>query len=155
MDTVLDRPRWRFTGNYRLHQRIQVGLEVNPKAEEIGPLFTVFLLTETEERPALFFGTSSDRIGSPVGEQSYFATVSKYVPIVQSSFYASLNYSEWDESFNVPFGMTMEIGKGVSVRPMYDGERSHMMLNYFADQYGISVMYVWLDTLGVSLSFGL
>lgn len=155
MDTELDRPQWRFTVNYRLHNRLQVGIEANPKAEEIGPLFTLFLLTETEKRPALFLGTSSDRIGSPAGEQSYFATASKYLPLLRSSFYGSLNYSEWDETFNFPFGMTVELGKGLSFRPMYDGNRSHLMFNYFTANYGISAMYVWLDTLGVSLSAGL
>lgn len=155
MDTNLDRPRWRFTLNYRIHQRLQAGVELNPQAEEIGPLLTLFLLTETEERPALFLGTSSDRIGSPAGEQSYFATVSKYLPLLRTSLYGSLNYSEWDEGFNLPFGASFELGKGVSFRPMYDGERSHLLVNYFATQYGVSLMYVWLEKAGVSLSIGI
>jgi len=129
-------------------------VELNPRAKEIGPLFTFFLLTETEKRPALFLGTSSDRIGSPAGEQSYFATISKYVPALRASAYGSLNYSEWDNKFNFPVGVAVELGKGFSVRPMYDGDRGHLMVNYFADQYGISLMYVWYETLGVSLSFG-
>ena len=98
----MDRPQWRFTANYRLLQRLQVGVELNPKAKEAGPLVTLFLLTETETRPALFLGTSSDRIGSPAGEQSYFATISKYIPRWRTSFYGSLNYSEWDGKFNIP-----------------------------------------------------
>ena len=150
----MDRPQWRFTANYSLHQRLQVGIEFNPKAEEVGPLATLFLLTETETRPALFFGTSSDRIGSPSGEQSYFATTSKYIPQLRMSFYGSLNYSEWDEKFNFPFGAGVELGKGFSVRPMYDGDRGHVMLNYYATQYGVSLMYVWFETMGVSFSIG-
>ncbi len=131
-----------------------MGLELNPKAAEVGPLVTLFLSTETETRPALFLGTSSDRIGSPKGEQSYFATISKYIPRLRTSFYGSLNYSEWDRKFNVPFGAGIELGKGFSFRPMYDGDRGHLMLNYFATQYGISLLYVWLETLGISLSLG-
>lgn len=131
-----------------------MGIELNPKAKEIGPLFTLFLLTETETRPAFFLGTSSDRIGSPAGEQSYFATVSKYVPALRTSFYGSLNYSEWDDRFNFPFGVSLEVGKGFSIRPMYDGDRGHLMVNYFADTYGISLMYVWYETAGISLSVG-
>ena len=150
----MDRPQWRFTANYRLHQRLQVGVELNPKAKEVGPLATLFLLTETETRPALFLGTSSDRIGSPAGEQSYFATVSKYIPRLRTSFYGSLNYSEWDGKFNIPFGVGVELGKGFSFRPMYDGDRRHVMLNYFATQYGVSLMYVWLETMGISFSLG-
>ena len=115
---------------------------------------TLFLLTETETLPALFLGTSSDRIGSPSGQQSYFATMSKYVPHLRMSFYGSLNYSEWDKKFNFPVGMGLELGKGFSVRPMYDGDRGHVMLNYFAEQYGVSLMYVWFETMGVSFSVG-
>ncbi len=150
----MDRPQWRFTANYRLHERLQVGVEVNPKAREAGPLATLFLLTETERRPALFLGTSSDRIGSPAGEQSYFATVSKYIPWVRTSLYGSLNYSEWDGKFNLPVGAGVELGKSFSLRPMYDGDRGHLLLNYFAAQYGVSLMYVWLETMGLSLSLG-
>lgn len=137
-----------------MHQRLQLGIEFNPKASEIGPLATLFLLTETETRPALFVGTSSDRIGSPSGAQSYFVTASKYVPALRASFYGSLNYSEWDKGFNFPLGLGVELGKGVSVRPMYDGDRSHVMLNYDATQYGVSLMYVWLETLGIAVSVG-
>ncbi len=150
----MDRPQWRFTANYSLHQRLQVGVEVNPKAKEAGPLVTLFLFTETRTRPALFLGTSSDRIGSPAGEQSYFATISKYVPRLRTSFYGSLNYSEWDGKFNIPFGAGVELGKGFSLRPMYDGDRGHVMLNYFTTHYGVSLMYVWLETPGISFSLG-
>ena len=150
----MERPQWRFTANYRFHRRLQVGVEFNPKAQEVGPLVTLFLLTETEARPALFLGTSSDRIGSPSGEQSYFATLSKYMPRLRASLYGSLNYSEWDGRFNFPFGAGVELGKGLSVRPMYDGDRGHIMLNYQAMQYGVSLMYVWLETMGVSFSIG-
>ncbi len=150
----MDRPQWWFTANYRLHRRLQVGVELNPKAKEAGPLATLFLFTETETRPALFLDTSSDRIGSPTGEQSYFATISKYIPRLRSSFYGSLNYSEWDGKFNIPFGVGVELGKGFSLRPMYDGDRGHVMLNYFATRYGVSLMYVWLETMGISFSLG-
>jgi hypothetical protein len=143
-----------LTANYSLHRRLQVGIEFNPKAEEVGPLLTLFAFTETKTRPALFFGTSSDRIGSPSGEQSYFATVSKYIPRLRSSFYGSLNYSQWDEEFNTPLGVGTELGRGFSIRPMYDGDRGHLMLNYHTAQYGVSLIYVWLETMGVSVSAG-
>lgn len=103
----------------------------------------------------MFFGTSSDRIGSPAGKQSYFGTASKYIPGIRASLYASINYSEWDEAFNFPVGIGLEVGKGFSVRPMYDGDRGHLMINYFADRYGVSFMVVWFDTMGISLSAGI
>lgn len=150
----MERPRWRFTANYKIFDRLQIGAEINPKAKEIGPLFTLFLLKETDKIPALFVGTSSDRIGSPSGKQSYYLTGSKYFDLLRSSFYASVNYSEWDEEINFPYGANIEIWNEFSVTPMFDGDRSHLMLNYFADTYGVSLMYVWYEKLGVSISFG-
>lgn len=129
-------------------------MEANPQAEEIGPLATLFLLTETERSPAVFLGTSSDRIGSPAGEQSYYATASKYVPIVRSSAYVTLNYSEWDEGFNVPFGVGLELGRGAATRYMYDGERSHALLTITGESIGVSLMYVWLEQVGLALHGG-
>ena len=159
MDTELERPRWRFTLNCRIHQRLQVGLEYNPVAKEVGPLLSLFLMTEGENvwRPALFLGTSSDRIGSPAGNQAYFVTVSKSLPKLPISVYATLNYSEWNKELgntllNIPFGITVEFGQYLSIRPMYDGDRSHLMLNYFADHYGVSLMYIWMEKAGISTS---
>ena len=120
----------------------------------MGPLFNLFLLTETETRPALFLGTSSDRIGSRAGQQSYFATLSKYVPRLRTFFYGSLNYSEWDDGFNLPVGLGVELGRGFSLRPMFDGDRSHLLLNYFTERYGVSLMYVWLEKPGIAVFYG-
>ncbi|MBK34193.1 MAG: hypothetical protein CME26_01525 [Gemmatimonadetes bacterium] len=115
----------------------------------------MFFLTETDERPALFVGTSSDRIGSPPGNQSYFATASKYIPALRASIYGSVNYSEWDEAINFPAGISLKIGNGLSIRPMYDGDRGHLMFNYFAHRVGVSLMLVWFDTVAISLSAGI
>lgn len=154
VDTELERPRWRLTLSYRLVQRAQIGVEYNPVAGEVVPLATVFLLTETEKLPAAFLGTSSDRIGSPEGTQSYYLTAAKVLPRIPVSAYASLAYSEWDEDINFPFGAEWSIWRGLSVRPMYDGEETHLMLNWFGDRFGVSLMAVWLDTFGVSVVGG-
>ena len=153
VDTEIDRPRWRSTLNYRVHPRLQLGVELNPAEDEVGPLVTLFLLTEGDRRPALFLGTSSDRIGSPAGEQSYYLTASKHHPYWPISAYVSLNYSEWDDGFNVPFGVEFELGERFSVRPMYDGQRTHLMVNYLEERYSVSLLWVWLETLGVSFSW--
>lgn len=107
-----------------------------------------------EQRPALFLGTSSDRIGSPEGKQAYYATASKYAPLIRTSGYVTLNYSEWDNGFNIPFGGGVEIGRGFVARYMYDGNRSHALLDYFAGHVGLSLMYVWLETFGISINGG-
>ena len=152
MDTELERPRWRSTLNYSLHPRVQVGVEINPEADEVGPLFTLFLLTEGDRRPALFFGTSSDRIGSPAGEQAYFLTAAKRHPSWPVSAYVSLNYSEWDSDFNFPFGVEFELGERFSVRPMYDGQRTHLTMSYQKDRHSISLLWVWLERVGIAYS---
>ena len=54
IDTELQRPRWRWTTNYRVIPTLQLGVEYNPVVGEIGPLVTWFLSTETERRPAVF-----------------------------------------------------------------------------------------------------
>ena len=112
------------------------------------------MLTETDRRPALFLGTSSDRIGSPEGTQSYFATVFKRFGTSRFSGYASLNYSEWDREFNVPFGVEVALGQRFSVRPMYDGDRSHLMLNFVGERWSLSLLAVDFEYPGVSVAFG-
>lgn len=154
VDSDVDRARWRGTANYRIVPRLQVGLEFNLEVEEIGPLFTLFLTTEGHARPALFLGTSSDRIGSPEGEQSYYLTMAKHAPWAPISAWVTANYSEWDEQMNVPFGLTAWIGANFSLQPMYDGERTHLMVNYTADRFGVSFLWVWLERPGVSISAG-
>ena len=152
MDTELERPGWRATLTYSLHPRLEIGIEANPEADEIGPLLTLFLLTEDERRPALFFGTSSDRIGSPEGEQAYFLTASKRHPTWPVSAYLSLNYSEWDEDFNFPFGVEVDLTENLSVRPMYDGQRTHLTMSYRKERHNISLLWVWLERIGLAYS---
>lgn len=154
MDIEVDRARWRITATYRFHRRLQAGVEFNPDVEEVNPLLSLFLLTETDARPAVFLGTSSDRIGSPEGTQSYFATVSKRFGASRLSGYASLNYSEWDRGFNVPFGMEVGLGDRFSVRPMSDGSRPHLMLNYSRERWSASLLAVDLEHPGVSFAMG-
>lgn len=110
------------------------------------------MLTEDERRPALFFGTSSDRIGSPEGEQAYFLTASKRHATWPVSAYASLNYSEWDGDINFPFGVEVDLSERFSVRPMYDGQRTHLTMSYRTDRHNISLLWVWLERVGVAYS---
>ncbi len=154
VDTDVERARWRFTANYRVVKNLQVGVEFNATIGEISPLATLFVVSETKHRPALFFGTSSDRIGSPEGTQSYYATTSKYLPSTGTTGYFSLNYSEWDDGINIPFGFTQEISQGFAARYMYDGERSHALVDHYRDSLGISLMWVWLEEFGVAFHGG-
>lgn len=153
-DVPADRARWRSTLTYRFHRRFQAGIEVNPGVSEISPLATLFVLTEEERRPAVFLGTSSDRIGSPEGTQSFYLTLAKYLPFTRLAPYVSLNYSGWDDRWNVPFGAGLELGRGLYLRPMYDGERSHVMAGFFREHWGVSLLWVWLEDPGISVTLG-
>ncbi len=154
VDTSVERARWRSTANVRVHPRLQLGVEFNAVAEEVGPLVTLFLTTEGPRVPGVFLGTSSDRIGSPPGEQSYYMTLAKSIPELGLATYATVNYSEWDDEINFPFGATLALGRGFSVRPMYDGAETHMLLNYDMPRATISFLWVWLEEPGISVSFG-
>lgn len=154
VDTDLPRPRWRTTLNYRVVPRLQLGVEWNPAADEVGPLATLFLLTEGEQLPAVFVGTSSDRIGSPAGKQAYYLTVAKYLPGVHVSPYASLNYSEWDERVNLPFGANIELGRGWSIQPMYDGNRTHLLGTWANERLSATLVWAWMERAGMAVSVG-
>ena len=143
-----------MTANYRVIPRLQLGVEYNPVASEVGPLATMFVLTETERRPALFLGTSSDRIGSPAGTQAYYVTGAKYLPALHVSPYASLNYSEWDDGWNVPFGANIELGRGISVQPMYDGHRTHLLGTYATSRFSTTLIWAWMERAGAAVSMG-
>ncbi len=127
---------------------------MNPAAREVGPLFTLFLLTESHRRPSLFLGASSDRIGSPSRTQSYYLTCAKQIPHTSLAPYVSLNYSEWDQGFNVPFGLNVQIHPRWSLRPMYDGDRSHLTITHHYKNYSASLLWVWFERLGFALSAG-
>ncbi len=131
-----------------------LGVEYNPVAGEVGPIATWFLLTEGDRRPALFLGTSSDRIGSPEGTQAYYLTAAKHIPELRTSPYVSLNYSEWDEGWNVPFGAHVDVGGGFSIQPMFDGDRSHLLGSYATGRFSATLIWAWLERAGAAVSLG-
>lgn len=133
---------------------VQIGLEYNPVVGEVAPLATWFLTTEDERRPALFLGTSSDRIGSPEGTQAYYLTAAKHLAALRASPYVSLNYSEWDEALNVPFGVHVELGGGFGLQPMYDGDRGHLLGTWSGRQFSVTAIWAWFERAGVAMSFG-
>ena len=154
IDTELERPRWRSTASYTVIPTLQLGVEYNIVAAELSPIANWFALTETERRPAVFFGTSSDRIGSPEGTQAYYVTTAKYLPFLHTSPYVTLNYSEWDEGLNIPFGANVELGAGLSMRPMYDGQRTHLLASLATSRASVTLIWAWLESAGAAVSFG-
>ena len=55
---------------------------------------------------------------------------------------------------NVPFGLEAPLPGHLSLRGMYDGERSHAMLTRAWERWSASLMLIWLEQVGASVSMG-
>ena len=155
MDTVLERPRWRFTLDYRFSKRFIYGLEYNPAANELNPIRATWDLNpEKKSSPFVSLGTSSDRIGSRKSTRAYYLTCAKSLPHTALAPYMSINYSEQDRGFNFPFGANYQLDRHWGLLPMYDGHGSHLMLNYQQKDYWISAGWIWLRRAGISVGYG-
>lgn len=152
VDTEIDRPRWRVNAAARVTPRLSLGLEWNPVVKEVSPTFNWIASLETEKHPMVSFGTSSDRIGTPEGNQAYFVTFAKgfgkFAP------YVSVNYSEFEQGFNFPFGVNIWLHPNWDLLPMHDGRRTHLLLTYKQPNYNISLMMIWMKRPGISVSIG-
>jgi len=129
---ILNRAKWRNTLTYQVNDRLSVGVEYNPLAGRVSPLANFVAVTETENRPALILGTSSDRIGTPSG-QSFYATLSKSferetgLPIAP---YIGVAYGTYENRARVIGGLNIYFPKGFSSTILFDGVKVHPLLNY-------------------------
>ena len=144
----------RTTLTYQLHPRLQVGVEYNPRAGEFAPLANLVILTETQQRPAVMIGTSTDRIGTPSG-QAFFATVSKNLkratglPIAP---YAGASFGTYDHRFRAIGGLTIFLGRGFAVIATYNGVQVHPLLNFTHGRHALSLIMVKGRDPGMSYS---
>ena len=128
----IDRAKWRNTLTYRFHPRLTAGIEYNPLAEKVSPIANLVAITETHARPALIFGTSSDRIGTPSG-QSFYATLSKNLkhhtglPVAP---YVGMAYGTFDDRARAIGGLNINFNERWSSTVLFDGVRVHPLLNY-------------------------
>jgi hypothetical protein len=139
--------------SYRFAPTFQAGVEFNAAVGEVGPIANWFALTETDTRPAVIFGTSSDRIGTPEGKQAYYVTFSKQIGQLPVAPYMSVNYSGTDRGFNFPFGASIQIGQQFVLTPMYDGHASHTVLTWSHHQASLSLIAAWNRRFGVSVGY--
>ncbi len=144
----VDRARLRFTGTYALNERLSIGLEVNPKDDDYGPLANWRVLDETERRPALIVGTSSDRIGTPSGRAVY-ATLSKDVeewtglPIAP---YVGTSYGGFEHEFELIGGLRVRYGDDWSSTHLWDGENLHHVVDRaLGDRFRLGLVVVEQD----------
>ena len=125
----------RATLIYRFHPRIHFGVEYNPKVGEVHPLLTLIPVTETHNRPAIIFGVSSDRIGTPSGTSVYL-TASKDLehwtglPIAP---YGGVVYGSYEDKFRAIGGLNIRLHKRLTSLIQFDGVKVHPGVTYTLD----------------------
>ncbi len=137
----------------RITSRLQVGVEWNPGANEVGPVANWIMTPETEKWPMVSLGTSSDRIFSPPGFQSYYLTFGKSIPGLPVAPYVSLFYSEWERKMIFPFGVNIALTPAWDFLPMNDGRNTHLLLTHKFQKSNISLMLIKMRHPGLSLGF--
>ncbi len=111
-------------------------------------------LTETEKRPAVILGTSSDRIGTPTG-QSFYVTASKELEKwtgFQIAPYVGTAYSTYDEKFLALGGVNLKLPENFFSTFIYDGVHSHLLFGYSYTIHTLSLVFVQIEHPGVSYS---
>lgn len=127
----VERARVRTTLMYRFTDSLQAGLEYNTLADDLGAVANWRAIAETERRPALILGTSSDRIGTTEG-RSYYATLSKSLeretglPIAP---YAGLAFGEQDDEWLGIGGLLVRWSDNWSTTSLFDGKNLHHILS--------------------------
>jgi hypothetical protein len=139
---TIDRAKWRNTLTYQVTPRLSVGIEYNPLAGKVSPLANFVALTETEKRPAIILGTSSDRIGTPSG-QSFYATASKSferetgLPIAP---YVGVAYGTFENRLRVIGGLNVYFTNSFSSTILFDGVRVHPTFTYARGRHQFGVI---------------
>ena len=150
----IDRASLRTTLTYRVVPRLSLGVEYNPLASNFSPLANFLAVTETNTRPAVIFGTSSDRIGTPHG-QSFYGTVSKSLvretglPIAP---YVGAAYGTFEDRLRFIGGGSLGFTEELSALLFFDGVHAHGALNYSFGRHVVTLLLVDGQHPGISYS---
>jgi hypothetical protein len=131
----VDRARLRFTGTYAVTERLSLGLEANPLDDDYGLIGNFRAVDETRRRPALIFGTSSDRIGTPSG-RAYYGTFSKDLEALTGlpiAPYTGLAFGEFEDEWEWIGGLHVRWLERLSTTSLWDGENLHHTAEYRFD----------------------
>jgi hypothetical protein len=154
LSNQIPRAAVRTTITYKFHKRLTAGIEFNPRADEVAPIANLLVLTETEKRPALMLGTSSDRIGTPSG-QSFYVTLSKNLrretdlPIAP---YVGASFGTFDHRLRPIGGLTVFLNEKFSIVATYNGVNVHPLLNFTHKRHTLSLVMVKGRDPGMSYS---
>jgi len=139
---------------YRFLSGLTGGVEYNPRAGKVSPLANWLAVSETEARPAVVLGTSSDRIGTPSG-QSFYATASKSLrrqtklPIAP---YGGVAYGTFEARFRPIGGLNVGFSESLSALVIFDGVHLHPLLSLSHKRHVFSLLLVRGRHPGVSYS---
>lgn len=120
----------------------------------MSPLANWLAISETERRPALMLGTSSDRIGTPSG-QSFYATLSKNLkPQIKLPIapYIGLAYGTYEDRFRLIGGMNVGFTERISALIIFDGVHVHPLLSFSEGRHTFSLIMVKGRDPGISYS---
>ena len=149
----IDRATHRTIVMHQLRPNLKFGVEWNPGADEIVVVANWRALSESQRRPAVIFGTSSDRIGTPAG-QSYYVTVSKSLhhetrlPVAP---YVSASYSTYEKRMLYPFGVNVALGSQWSAMLINDGVHTHLSATYAWSRFAITLLAVERKDAGLTI----
>jgi hypothetical protein len=142
-------------------ERFSLGLEANPKDDDYGPIANYRLVDETEFRPAIVLGTSSDRIGTPSG-RSYYAMAAKDlnaligVPVAP---YVGIAYGEFEEELEFIAGTQIRWLDRLTSMHLWDSENLHHTVDWAWDGgYRTGIVVAQQDSkyyVGVSVGVSL
>ena len=51
-------------------------------------------------------------------------------------------------------GAYVEIAPGLTVQPMYAGQRTQALASYARERFSVTVIYAWLERAGIAASVG-
>lgn len=141
----MDRAKWRNTLTYWITRDLQIGVEYNPLAGDVGPLANWRILAETDARPALILGTSSDRIGTKTG-RSVYLTASKSLERFTGlpvSPYLGISYGASDDRIRGIGGLSIRYNEAFSSMHMFDGVNLHHQVIWSLNEHhSISLLLV-------------
>ena len=107
---------------------------------------------ESSKGPALMFGASTDRLGTPSG-RAYYATVSKNlqawlrVPIAP---YAGAAYGTYDDRLRAIGGVNVSVTERFSAMVTYNGEDIHSIVSLTQGPQTFSLLYLNGGDLGAA-----
>ena len=148
----MPRATQRLTLTYRFLATLTAGVEYNPRADEVAPLVNWLAVTESARRPALMFGASTDRLGTPSG-RAYYVTLSKNIrPLLRVPIapYAGAAFGTFDDRLRAIGGVNVSLTEHVSALVTYNGVHTHSIVSLTLGPQTFSFLYLSGGDLGAA-----